>query len=889
MEPRLAVDSWDFIWVAAGEGILKHEPIRGDAVWTTQFVLPSGRPLALVTDRARNCFVAGDRVGVTKLDEFGNLHWTDGVTNAPWLGTTPVAALCVSTNGLVVGSWRLWEGAATVVALQETNVAGLPEITLQPFPDLLHVTVSNQVSYTVAATGAEPLRYQWKIRGPGWAPWLATATNATCYPDTDWRSSNAVAVMIWNDVGYILSRPITLDVGFAPAGAINTPLGSRWGPASSASPLPDSLFSTVLGATQILLAPGAHFPIQGEDGLTATFQWFFNGAPIAGATNDYLILPDMSEDESGTYSLQIENLYGSHSTDAQVHVAQNVRQEFVQHPEHPGWANPGRRIVTGALGNYYVSSLTNALELGKLDWIVSKYHRFGFLLRTVHVAKLDRDGSSYYHDFATTGDGRLAAVYSEAGTNSAYRCGTRQYDPDGILVWEAWYSDTNGFACEPRELRIDPLGNSYVRIEVRSSPGSQVLAKYDRTGGLVYAGFFDLPFTETGELLAIDAQGQAVLATRGGLFKLGPTGEVLWRSDRNACVCAKTDPAGHVFVSDRGNRVVAKLDAQGQVLWTSGEYGYLEPDRAGNLYAWELQSPDFRTYRLLKLDGTTGRVLWGRSGFDEAGNYPRQLALDPADNLYLLSSHPLGNGVSWLCKMDSQGNLLWSATYGLDGNCRFESAQLCLGAAGDLHVVGMSDGNSAPEGSCPDGWVIVKYSQADDASAPGIVANPVDQMVLPGEAVTFTVSAVGAPDLRCQWWQASTPGWIGAWPPLPLLAFPPCGLVLRGETNATLNVTNAGIYFVEVSNPLGVTSSRGVSLTHEPPPWLSAQALAGGQYRFELYGQPDRTYEIQLSLNLQHWSRFTDLVTTTNGWIKVTNAVDPDAPARFFRAVRRPR
>jgi len=104
------------------------------------------------------------------------------------------------------------------------------------------------------------------------------------------------------------------------------------------------------------------------------------------------------------------------------------------------------------------------------------------------------------------------------------------------------------------------------------------------------------------------------------------------------------------------------------------------------------------------------------------------------------------------------------------------------------------------------------------------------------------VSAAGAPELTYQWWLAV--GWDAAW-----FTLPPMGTLIEGATNATLsipvNTTNAGqYYFVEVANPFGVVSSRSATLSLESPPWLRAEAVAGGQYRFELYGQPDRTYEI---------------------------------------------
>jgi uncharacterized repeat protein (TIGR03803 family) len=102
-------------------------------------------------------------------------------------------------------------------------------------------------------------------------------------------------------------------------------------------------------------------------------------------------------------------------------------------------------------------------------------------------------------------------------------------------------------------------------------------------------------------------------------------------------------------------------------------------------------------------------------------------------------------------------------------------------------------------------------------SPPYIVSGPVDQTVLAGSSVTFSVEAGGDGPLSFQWQENGTNLVDGG--------------NLSGSTTATLTLTavtttNAGTYSVMVSNAIAATSSPGATLAVVPATLLPANLVS---------------------------------------------------------------
>src|SRR5262249_54862175 len=143
------------------------------------------------------------------------------------------------------------------IASVTATVLNAPTITAQP--QSLTVTNGNSASFSVTASGAAPLRYQWRRNGTD----LAGRTNATLtVNNAQFADGGNYTVRVRNAVGGVISQPAVLTVISPPS--ILTPPQSR---------------TNLAGST-------ATFNVTAEGTAPLNYQWFFNGTnSITAATN----------------------------------------------------------------------------------------------------------------------------------------------------------------------------------------------------------------------------------------------------------------------------------------------------------------------------------------------------------------------------------------------------------------------------------------------------------------------------------------------------------------------------------------------------------------------------------------------------------------------------
>ena len=174
--------------------------------------------------------------------------------------------------------------SSTVTLTVNPAVVAL-SITTQPSSTI--VTVGNSALFSVGVYGTPPYTYQWYYNGNA----ISGATSAN-YTLTSATSSNAGSyyVVISNSAGSIQSSTVTLTVNPAVvAPSITTQ------PLSQAIPSGSS-------ATLNVVASGTG---------TLTYQWFYNGNAIAGATSSSYILNNFSNTSAGNYYVTVSNSAGS--------------------------------------------------------------------------------------------------------------------------------------------------------------------------------------------------------------------------------------------------------------------------------------------------------------------------------------------------------------------------------------------------------------------------------------------------------------------------------------------------------------------------------------------------------------------------------------------------
>ncbi|HEX3720236.1 MAG TPA: immunoglobulin domain-containing protein [Verrucomicrobiae bacterium] len=222
-----------------------------------------------------NVTLAVSASGATPLSYF----WQFNGTNIPG-----------ATNGtLTVNMQAAAVGAYTVVVsnlVSVTSAQSMLSLVLPPAivnqPTNQAVPVASSATFSCAATGGNPLAYQWQFGGTN-CP-LETNSSITL-SNVQISNAGAYACLVTNMVGVVTSSVATLMVQTAPA--INT------------QPLTHTVSC---GGTASLTVAASGSP-------APAYQWYFNGV-FVGETNSVLSIPDFQSANQGTYSVVVSNILG---------------------------------------------------------------------------------------------------------------------------------------------------------------------------------------------------------------------------------------------------------------------------------------------------------------------------------------------------------------------------------------------------------------------------------------------------------------------------------------------------------------------------------------------------------------------------------------------------
>jgi uncharacterized repeat protein (TIGR03803 family) len=157
---------------------------------------------------------------------------------------------------------------------------------------------------------------------------------------------------------------------------------------------------------------------------------------------------------------------------------------------------------------------------------------------------------------------------------------------------------------------------------------------------------------------------------------------------------------------------------------------------------------------------------------------------------------------------------------------------------------------------------------------PFIASQPQSQTVVAGRAVTFNVTAYGAPPFVFQWYFKGTP--VGS---------PTAGTNVSSYTLSNVGTNEAGNYSVQVVNGYSSVTSSNALLTVLPPPSLTLRFSAGYPL-LNLYGMLGNNFVVEFNTNLAE-TNWINLLSLTNLSASPYQFLDParaDQPARFYRA-----
>ena len=194
---------------------------------------------------------------------------------APWPATAD--GLGASLQRLVPGQFgndpANWHAAAPTAGAATGSGAG-PVITVQPASG--SVGASSEAMLSVIASGAAPLRYQWRYNGST----IMGATNPVLVlPNIQFAQAGTYNVAVFNQAGVTESSNAVLNVILA-AYWIQQP-----------------------ASTNVKQGVTVNFSGLAISSSTIRYQWRFNGADMPNATNTLLQIANVQPNNSGVYQL----------------------------------------------------------------------------------------------------------------------------------------------------------------------------------------------------------------------------------------------------------------------------------------------------------------------------------------------------------------------------------------------------------------------------------------------------------------------------------------------------------------------------------------------------------------------------------------------------------
>jgi len=206
-----------------------------------------------------------------------------------------------------------WGSVTSAMASLTVDVP--PGITTQPQSQ--SVALGQAVSFSAVASGTAPFTYQWYFNGSSLG-WWAQSSTLTLNNVFTWNDGN-YSVVVANAAGSVTSAAATLTVDFPP--------GIQTQPQN-------------LTVTQ---DQNASFSVVANGSAPFSYQWYFNGAAMSGATNASLTLNDVQPAQAGSYTVMVSNPVGNLTSQAAA-LTVNVPPSITTQPQSQ-WVTPGQNIA----------------------------------------------------------------------------------------------------------------------------------------------------------------------------------------------------------------------------------------------------------------------------------------------------------------------------------------------------------------------------------------------------------------------------------------------------------------------------------------------------------------------------------------------------------------
>lgn len=314
----------------------------------------------------------------------------DGSLDTSWSPGFGVYDLPVASAQLTIANGRLYAigtvGAdATSLPVPYASVAISIPPTITTQPTSVTAADGSSTSFSVTATGAGTLTYQWFLNGNAIAGATASSYSLPTVRSTD---VGTYTVAVTSSSGTILSAGATLTVNAsAPAFLARGNISGTFGYVIAAG----------TGATLTVTPSAGSLPI--------TYQWRLNGVDIPGATGATYSVANWQPANAGSYSVSATNAQGT--------VVSPAEKMWVTTEAGLAWGNP-RPLGNGTTGVIFANNrfVIGGVRGSLLTSTDGQTWTAGNLTGTNNIASFAFGNGTY------VGVGTLGALYYSAdGTN----------------------------------------------------------------------------------------------------------------------------------------------------------------------------------------------------------------------------------------------------------------------------------------------------------------------------------------------------------------------------------------------------------------------------------------------------------------------------------------